>query len=120
MESNLIAEEICRPAEMTEGYSAADIDALCRNAALEPRHGISANGTEGCCHAKPTTPGLIKTTLLEMAPDQLARIKFPPVPFQHFQIALLKVRPSVTRSDLAKFEDWTAEFGQRNNYSLMI
>jgi vacuolar protein-sorting-associated protein 4 len=120
MDSSLTPQELDRIADVTEGYSGADCSILCRDAAMAPVNAIQQaqyfcewEGKLWPCH--PDGPGAVKTTVLEMPPDQLARLQPPPLSFRDFQIALHKVRPSVAQGDLKRFQDWTAEFGEEGN-----
>ncbi len=76
-------------AEKTEGYSGADIEAVCREAGMQAiREFIGSNGREN-----------IK--------DSAERIK---VHRRHFEKALEKVRPSLTKEDIERYEQIVKDF----------
>lgn len=71
----------------SEGYSGADIQALCREAALAPIKNL--------------------TNL-----DEIESIdRLPPIHFEHFQTALKTVRPSVAPSEIERYVDFHKKFG---------
>lgn len=70
----------------TEGYSGADVDNLCREAALGPIRGI--------------------TNILDIAADQVR-----PISMEDFVAAMTQVRASVSSADLNLYLDWNDKFG---------
>ena len=68
----------------TEGYSNSDLKALVSDAALGPLRSLSAS------------------QLLATPADQL-----PAVQWSHFESALHKIRPSVSKERLAEYETWS-------------
>ena len=71
----------------SEGYSGADIQALCREAALAPIKNL--------------------TDL-----DEIESIdRLPPIQFEHFQTALKTVRPSVAPSEIERYVEFHKKFG---------
>lgn len=118
--SSLTEEEINQIADMTDGYSGADINILCRDALMAPVNNLQRaeyfcmyNGAIYPCNAD--YPGAIRTTVLDMTEDQLKLLKPPCLCFNDFSEAIKKVRPSVAKGDLGRFEQWTSEFGQEGN-----
>lgn len=70
----------------TDGYSGADMDNLCREAALGPIRSI--------------------TNILEISPDQVR-----PIVMADFVAAMSQVRASVSSRDLDLYLDWNEKFG---------
>jgi SpoVK/Ycf46/Vps4 family AAA+-type ATPase len=76
-------EEICTK---TDGYSGADVDNLCREAALGPIRSIE--------------------NIMEVSPDQVRSIGI-----HDFRDAMTQVRASVSTADLDLYLDWNSKFG---------
>lgn len=83
---NLSQQDIDLITEMTDGYSGADVDNLCREAALGPIRGIQ--------------------NILEVSVDQVR-----PICFGDFSKAMSQVRASVSAKDLDFYLDWNEKFG---------
>ena len=106
-------------AEMTEGYSGADIKILTREAAMLAVRKLQSaqyfreyNGKYYQCNAN--DPGAKKMSLMD--PDFPAdKVDSPPVTYEDFKESVGRIRPSVSPSDLTRFEEWTKEFGQEGN-----
>lgn len=77
-------QEICK---QTEGYSGADVDNLCREAALGPIRSIRGN-------------------ILEISPEQVR-----PISMSDFEKAMSQVRASVSTADLAMYLEWNSKYG---------
>ncbi len=76
-------------AEKTEGYSGADIEAICREAGMQAiREFIRNNGSENL-------------------KESVKRIK---VHKRHFEKAMEKVKPSLTKEDIEKYEQIVKDF----------
>jgi len=76
-------------AEMTEGYSGADISILCREAIMRPIRELDIKGSF----------------------DKDENITVRPVEFNDYLEALKKIKPSVGLDEIAKFDEWRKEFG---------
>jgi vacuolar protein-sorting-associated protein 4 len=120
MPSNLTEEDFRQLAEWTDGFSGADINILCRDAAMAPVNKIQQaewfveyEGRLWPCNEG--QPGAVRTRVLDMTPAQLEMLKPLDLCMEDFGIALGKTRPSVSPNDLQRFEKWTAEFGQEGN-----
>ncbi|KAH0794467.1 vacuolar protein sorting-associated protein 4A [Histomonas meleagridis] len=118
--SELTKEEIQEIAHLTDGYSGADINILTRDAAMAPVNRIqqAENFVEykgQLCPCNPGTPGAMNMTVLQMSSEQLKMLKPPPLTIDDFRRSLQKVRPSVSKKDLIKYEKWTQEFGQEGS-----
>ena len=118
--TELTEADIDRIAQMTEGYSGADINILARDALMAPVNKLQQaeyfcmyNGQLWPCNAD--QPGAVKTSVLDMTPEQLALLKPPALTARDFEEALHKVRPSVSPKDLTRFVEWTKEFGQEGS-----
>ena len=75
-----------RLAELTEGYSGADIALICREALMIPIRELDQEG-------------------------KLAEIeKIRPVTMQDFTRSLSKIKPSVSLDEIRRYEEWTTEF----------
>jgi vacuolar protein-sorting-associated protein 4 len=120
MPSKITEEQFEYLAQLTEGYSGADINILCRDAAMAPVNKIQQaewfvpfDGLLWPCN--PGYPNSFQARVLDMTPEQLKMLKPLDLCYEDFQTALTKTRPSVAPSDLQRFEAWTAEFGQEGN-----
>lgn len=83
---SLSPEDIDAISMKTDGYSGADVDNLCREAALGPIRSI--------------------TNILEVSVDQVR-----PIDINDFYRAMSQVRASVSSADLAFYLDWNEKFG---------
>jgi len=115
--NTLTEAQILRVAEITEGYSGADIKILTREAAMlsirklqESKYFREYQGKYYACG--PNDPGAFEKPLMELESEMVA---IPPVTFEHFTESINKIRPSVSPNDLGVFEKWTQEFGQEGN-----
>ncbi len=75
-------------AEITEGFSGADIEIVCREAIMNPIREMDKSG-------------LLK--------DKEAKIR--PVTIEDFEKALQKIKPTVAPEELLGYEEWQQEFG---------
>lgn len=86
-----------RLADLTNGYSGADIHVLCREASMMP----------------------LRRLMSEMSPQEmqqkrfLGQLEIPKILFEDFITAIANTRPSVSPSSIAKFIAWEKEFGSR-------
>ncbi|MHA1820192.1 MAG: AAA family ATPase [Promethearchaeota archaeon] len=76
-------------AELTEGYSGSDIAILCREASMRPIRELDQQGSL----------------------DQDGNISVRPMNYNDFIESLKKVKPTVSKEELAEYEKWIAEFG---------
>ena len=83
----LLEFEVDAIAKATEGFSGADLTALCREAAMQPLRELGHR-------VKDVSAAAIR-----------------PVDIQDFSDALVNVKPSVDTSQLDAFESWTRQFG---------
>lgn len=115
--NTLTPQDITQVASMIEGYSGADIKILTREAAMlsirkmqQAQYFCEYQGMMYPCN--PNQPGAQKMSMMDIEPTKLAA---PPVTAQDFIESIQKIRASVSPSDLIRFEQWTAEFGQEGN-----
>jgi vacuolar protein-sorting-associated protein 4 len=120
LQNGLADGDIETLADWTEGFSGADIAILCRDASMAPlnriqcaTHFCERDGALWPCD--PDEAGAIQMTVLEMRQDQLARLRTSEWGMDDFAAAMERTRPTVSQSDLARFEQWTQEFGQEGN-----
>lgn len=73
--------------QQTEGYSGADVDNLCREAALGPIRSI-------------------RGSILEVSPEQVR-----PISMEDFGKAMSQVRASVSSADLDLYLEWNGKYG---------
>lgn len=117
--NNITKKQANQIAMMTDGYSAADIKILTREAAFitfrkfeAAEYFVEINGKLSPCDAK--TKGAIKIKLMD--PNFPAdKLDCPPVTFEDFKVAIKNVRPSVSPKELTKFDEWTAQYGMEGN-----
>jgi vacuolar protein-sorting-associated protein 4 len=121
MDSELTPEQVNEICKLTEGFSGADINILCREAAMVPLNDIQRaeyfvewEGKLFPCNSD--QPAARPMSVLTMSDVELGKLAQQKLNFNHFQVALQKTRPSVAQSDLKRFEDWTAKFGQEGSY----
>lgn len=84
-------------ARITQGYSGADLNSVCREASMAPlRRGLV---------------GLTASEIRSLRAE--GKIKPQPVEQKDFLDALVSIQPSVGKEDVEKYERWTNEFGSR-------
>lgn len=114
-------------AEMTNGYSGHDVAVAVRDALMQPIRKI-----QSATHFKPikvTNPetGEVETKFTPCSPgDQDSKemswedinaeqLEEPPLTVKDFLKAIKSVKPTVSKDEIAKQEDFTAQFGQEGN-----
>ena len=120
----LTNQEILQIAEITEGFSGADLNILIRDALMQPirefqkskyfikQKGIDTNGIEKdnlWIPCSSITKGAIEISWDKLNPKELARPITKPI---HFKLSLKKVKPSVSKNDIKQYINWTNEFGE--------
>jgi len=108
-------------AAQTDGYSGADISILTRDALFEPVRKcqrarafkrverVTGDGKRSFwTPCSPGEPGAVPMTLMEVPASELLS---PDVEASDFEVALEKVRPSVSPGDLKSHEEFTSMFG---------
>jgi vacuolar protein-sorting-associated protein 4 len=105
-------------AEMTEGYSGADVAVVVKDALMQPIRKIqSATHFKRVGENKltPCSPGdadAVEMNWMEIAADELQE---PELTIKDFIKAIKTTRPTVNEQDLKKQEDFTHDFGQEGN-----
>jgi len=90
---SLSSEDIQRLAEDTDGYSGADLKALCTDAALGPIRQLGA-----------------RALMIDIK-------DVPPISYRHFRQALRGMNPSVAQSDLEIYLKWNDTYGSKSAFS---
>jgi len=108
-------------AELTDGYSGADISVLVRDALYEP-----VRNCQMATHFKkvpdpsgkqqflwePCSSGDPKASEMNLMDIESELLKPIDITKKHFKKALKSAKPTVGKEDLARFEEWTKQFGQ--------
>ena len=81
-------------AERLDGYSGADIKTVCRDASFMA--------------ARRRITGLSAAQLRELKEEEIASL---PVTKEDFESAIKKIKSSVNKADIHKYEDWLKQFG---------
>lgn len=81
-------EDIQQIAQQTEGYSGADLKALCQDAAMGPIREVG------------------KERILNVDAKDV-----PPISSKHFHKSLCQMKPSVAQADLEAYEEWDKAYG---------
>ena len=105
-------------AEKTDGYSGADMEILCRDAAFEPLKlaqrtnkfkRIQKDGKLFFSPVEPSAQGNFEIKSVYDLPDN--SLLLPDLTKQDMEKALTRSKPSVSQNDLKAYEDWTKQFG---------
>lgn len=88
---SLTKAQFNKVANLTEGYSAADLSALCKEAAMIPLREISISDVA-----------------------MFSEDKVRPISLSDIKSALSHIRPSVSKESLTMFEKWNSDFGSAN------
>lgn len=81
--------DVARLAKETEGFSGADLKALCTDAAMGPIRQLGPSA-------------------LTVSIDNV-----PPISFKHFRRSLKGTKPSVAPADLVQYEEWDKVYGSK-------
>ena len=104
--------------DKTDGYSGADLEILCRDAAFESLKlaqrtnkfkKINEGGKTCFLPVEPSATGNFQLSSVYDLPDNSLRL--PDVNFTDMEKALQRSKPSVSKADLEVYEDWTKQFG---------
>ncbi|KAK8866314.1 hypothetical protein M9Y10_009274 [Tritrichomonas musculus] len=121
---SLTNQDIRELAQSTEGFSGADISILVRDALMQPirefqqskyfvqKKGLDMNGVkrDGLWVAcTKSTRGAKNCSWDELPANDIMR---PIAGVKHFRKSIMKVRPSVSKSDLKQYEKWTKDYGE--------
>ncbi|CAD2100622.1 vacuolar protein sorting-associated protein 4, putative [Plasmodium vinckei lentum] len=116
---NITNEDIKNFANITENYTGADIDIICRDAVYMP--------VKKCLLSKffkqvkknnkvyymPCSPGDPDPTKIEKNVMSINEneLLLPPLTLQDFKIAISNSKPSLSLDDLKRYEEWTSLYG---------
>ena len=126
---NLSKSDIQNLAKQTKGYSGADISILIRDALMLTLRelqtatswvmgkGIDGDGKERnnlWLISQPSLFSIFGSKTRNCKWDELPKedIAKPVLEMRHLQTSLSKVKPTVAKSDLVKYQMWTKEFGE--------
>ena len=124
--TNLSPRDFSTLAQITEGYSGADIGTVVQEALMMPirkiRRGTYFKYASGPSPTDPSTtaddlltpcsprdPGAMEMTWVQVPSDKLLE---PGLTLQDFIMAIKSTRPTVNGADLEHFEEFTHDFGQ--------
>ena len=85
----LTDEDVKKLAKETEGFSGADLKALCTDAAMGPIRKLGARAL------------------------QVEAADVPPISYKHFRQSLKSMKPSVAPADLLQYEEWDQTYGSK-------
>ncbi|XP_013105757.1 fidgetin-like protein 1 isoform X2 [Stomoxys calcitrans] len=88
VDNNLKAQDMEEIARLADGYSGADMDSLCREASMEPLRSEE------------------NSSILTVAMENIRAVNK-----RDFHVALKKIRPSVSQSDLDQYVEWNKTYG---------
>ena len=118
LDSGFTEEDFKHIAEKTEGYSGADLEILCRDAAFEPLKlaqrtckfkKVNVNGKICYCPVEMSTTGNFFEADVYKLPE--GSLVLPELTRSDMEKALTRSKPSVSKGDLKEYEDWTKQFG---------
>lgn len=104
-------------AQMSEGYTGSDINIAVQDALMQPVRKIQTathykkvvvDGVQKLTPCSPGDRGAVEMTWMDVDPDALLE---PPLVLKDFIKAIKSSRPTVSKEDVKKSDDWTQEFG---------
>lgn len=100
-------------AEMSEGYTGSDINIAVQDALMQPVRKIQTATHYKRVGAKltPCSPGdagAMEMTWMDVDPNELQE---PALVLKDFMKAIKNSRPTVSKEDVKKSDEWTQEFG---------
>lgn len=104
--------------EKTEGYSGADLEILCRDAAFEPLKlaqrtfkfkELKIEGKIRYSPVEPSSTGNFKQSSVYDLPE--GSLVLPDLTGSDLEKALVRSKPSVSHSDLKQYDEWTKQYG---------
>lgn len=117
--NNISKEDIKQFATLTENYTGADIDILCRDAVYMPvkkcllsKFFKQVKKNNKICYT-PCSPGDSDPTKVEKNVMSLSEneLSLPPLTVQDFKTAISNAKPSLSVDDIKKYEEWTHHYG---------
>lgn len=105
-------------AQMSEGYTGSDINIAVQDALMQPirkiqtathyKKVVTPEGDHKLTPCSPGDTGALEMTWMDVAPEVLLE---PPLALKDFIKAIKSSRPTVSKSDVQKSDEWTQEFG---------
>lgn len=118
LDRGLCEKDIFRVADLTQGFSCADLEILLRDAAFEPLNLAQCTDTfrpiriDGHQKFEPVEPGkqgeFYRGNVYSLPPNSLY---LPDITLQDLMKAMERTKPSVSTQDLQRYSEWTAQFG---------
>lgn len=116
---NLSDNDFRELGKATQNYSGSDINNLIKNACYEPLRkfqqavffkqvGVNKSGGPIWTPCSPSEPGATKVDKMKLSGDD---IKKNTISLDDFFKAVYNTKPTVSKDDLAKYEQWTKEYG---------
>uniref|UniRef100_A0A8C9H086 Vacuolar protein sorting-associated protein 4 n=1 Tax=Piliocolobus tephrosceles TaxID=591936 RepID=A0A8C9H086_9PRIM len=117
--SNFSKEDIKYFAALTENYSGADIDIVCRDAVYMPIKKCLLSKffkqvkKNGKIYYTPCSPGDTDSTKVEKNVMSINDNELlpPPLTVQDFKTAITNAKPSLSLDDLKRYDEWTKQYG---------
>lgn len=105
-------------AQMSEGYTGSDINIAVQDALMQPvrkiqtathyKKVVTPDGEHKVTPCSPGDQGAREMTWMDIDPHELLE---PPLVLKDFIKAIKGSRPTVSKEDVKKSDDWTQEFG---------
>lgn len=103
--------------QISEGFTGSDISIVVQDALMQPIRKIQSathykevvhDGKTRVTPCSPGDPDAMEMTWEEVNPDELLE---PSLTLKDFERAIRNSRPTVSKEDIQKNEEWTKEFG---------
>jgi len=114
----LVPQDFRTLAEMSEGFTGSDITIVAQDALMQPVRKIQSathykqvlmpDGSTKLTPCSPGDPGAMELTWEQVDGDRLLE---PPLTLKDFIKAVKNSRPTVSKEDIQKSEEWTRDFG---------
>ena len=124
--NDMTEEQFEELARRSQHYSSSDIKVAVKSALMQPvrecqtaTHFMESDLDQMLVPCSPNAPGAMRMSLFAVEPGvrevPADRLRPPQVTYQHFIDVLTSSKASVGQSELRRFEEWTAEFGEVDN-----
>ena len=124
--NDMTEEQFDELARRSQHYSSSDIKVAVKSALMQPvrecqtaTHFMESDLDQMLVPCPPDAPGAMRMSLFTVEPGvrevPADRLRPPQVTYQHFIDVLTSSKASVGQSELRRFEEWTAEFGEVDN-----
>lgn len=118
LDKGLKDEDFKNVAAKTDGYSGADLEILCRDAAFQPLklaqkttkfREVIVDGVKKYIPLDMNAKGnFVQRTVYQLEDHSLL---LPEITSEDMERAVAKAKPSVSKADLKEYEEWTKQFG---------